>query len=383
LIFVSAGGVDGLALTVKLGLQFFGKITLTPLPEHMMDSAEQRADLAACRQKLRHGSRSFHAASMLLPRQVRDSATALYAFCRLADDAIDDTANIGDARARALADLRIRLDAAYTGRPHDDPADRAFAHIIALHHIPRAVPDALLEGFAWDLQNRRYETLAELHDYAARVAGTVGVMMAMVMGVRAPAALARACDLGIAMQLTNIARDVGEDARAGRLYLPLSWLHGTGIDPETFVARPEFTPSLGALVQRLLASADFLYVRGGGGIATLPFACRPGIDAARRLYAGIGRQVERAGGDSVSRRARVSAPRKLSCIIRSVGAIVREADSRACQPLAAAQFLVSAAASAPLPRHRPAPANLDDRFASLFGLLERLQAHHDFGGVRP
>jgi phytoene synthase len=147
---------------------------------------------------------------------VRDSATALYAFCRLADDAIDEGDTETGARTRALATLAQRLDAAYTGRPHDDPADRAFAQIVAQHHIPRAVPEALLEGFAWDLQGRRYETLADLHDYAARVAGTVGVMMAMLMGVRAPAALARACDLGIAMQLTNIARDVGEDARAGR-----------------------------------------------------------------------------------------------------------------------------------------------------------------------
>ncbi len=348
-----------------------------------MDSAEQRADLAACRLKLRHGSRSFHAASMLLPRPVRDSATALYAFCRLADDAIDETADIGQARSRALADLRTRLDAAYAGRPHDDPADRVFAHIVAMHHIPRAVPDALLEGFAWDLQGRRYETLADLHAYAARVAGTIGVMMAMIMGVRAPAALARACDLGIAMQLTNIARDVGEDARAGRLYLPLSWLRETGIDPQAFVERPAFTPSVGDLVRRLLVSADFLYARGGFGVATLPIFCRPGIDAARRLYAGIGRQVERAGGDSVSRRARVSAPRKLACVVRSLGAPLLQAEERVSPPLAAAQFLVAAAASAPLPRRRPSAANLDERFASLFGLLERLQAHHDFGGARP
>jgi phytoene synthase len=348
-----------------------------------MDSAEHRADVAACRAKLRHGSRSFHAASLLLPRPVRDSATALYAFCRLADDAIDEGDTAAGARTKALANLSVRLDAAYAGRPHDDPADRAFANVIATHHIPRAVPEAMLEGFAWDLQGRRYETLADVHDYAARVAGTVGVMMAMLMGVRAPAALARACDLGIAMQLTNIARDVGEDARAGRLYLPLAWLRDAGIDPENFIASPTFTPALGDLVRRLLASADFLYARGGRGIATLPLACRPGIDAARRLYAGIGRQVERAAGDSVTARARVSAPRKLACVARSLAAPLLEPDAHATPPLAAARFLVAAAAASPLPYRRPAPANLDDRFASFFGLLERLQSHHDFGSVRP
>ncbi len=348
-----------------------------------MDSAEHRADVAACRLKLRHGSRSFHAASMLLPASVRDQATALYAFCRLADDAIDEGDAAAGACTRALEDLKARLGAAYAGRPNDDPADRAFAHLVATHHIPRAVPEALLEGFAWDLQGRRYETLADLHDYAARVAGTVGVMMAMLMGVRAPTALARACDLGIAMQLTNIARDVGEDARAGRLYLPLAWLREAGIDPESFVARPAFTPPVGELVRRLLASADFLYARGGRGIATLPLFCRPGIDAARRLYADIGRQIERAGGDSVTARARVSARRKLACVARSLAAPLLEPDARPAPPLAAAHFLVSAAAASPLPYRRPAPANLDDRFASFFGLLERLQSHHDFGSVRP
>jgi phytoene synthase len=341
--------------------------------------AAHRADIAACRSQLRTGSRSFHAASLLLPAEVRASATALYAFCRVADDAIDE----GHARHSALAGLGARLDAAYAGRPADDPADRAFAHIVAMHHIPREVPEALLEGFAWDAAGRRYETLAEVQDYAARVAGTVGVMMAMLMGVRAQGALARACDLGIAMQLTNIARDVGEDARAGRLYLPLTWLRGAGIDPDDFLARPSFTPALGDIVRRLLASADFLYERGAAGIATLPFGCRPGIDAARRLYAGIGREVERAGGDSVTSRARVPARRKLVALTRSLSASLLPAESESPPPLAAARFLVACAAAAPMPRRKRAPQNLDERFASLFNLLERLQQTHDLGGVRP
>ncbi len=341
--------------------------------------AAHRADVAACRAQLRTGSKSFHAASLLLPAEVRASATALYAFCRVADDAIDE----GTARQSALAELGARLHAAYAGYPADDPADRAFAHIVAVHHIPREVPEALLEGFAWDSQGRRYETLADLHDYAARVAGTVGVMMAMLMGVRSPDALARACDLGIAMQLTNIARDVGEDARAGRLYLPLAWLRDAGIDPDDFLRRPVFTPALGDIVRRLLASAEFLYARGAAGIASLPFGCRPGIDAARRLYAGIGREVERAGGDSVTRRARVPARRKLVALARSLSAPLRPIAPESAPPLAAARFLVVCAAAAPMPRRRRVPENLDERFASLFTLLERLQQTHDLGDVRP
>ena len=115
------------------------------------------------------------------------------------------------------------------------------------------------------------------------------------MGQRAPDIVARACDLGVAMQLTNIARDVGEDARAGRLYLPLSWLRDAGIDPDTMAGEACFSPpEIAAIVQRLLDAADWLYGRATLGIAHLPLACRPGIYAARALYAEIGRELERA-----------------------------------------------------------------------------------------
>ena len=183
-----------------------------------MTNSLDPADMDACRALLKGGSRTFHAASKVLPRKVSDPAIALYAFCRLADDAVD----LGDNRAAAVERLKERLDRAYRGQPMDQAADRAFADVVARFSIPREVPEALLEGLAWDAEGRRYETLPELCAYAARVAGTVGTMMTLVMGQRAPEIVARACDLGVAMQLTNIARDVGEDARAGRLYLPLS-----------------------------------------------------------------------------------------------------------------------------------------------------------------
>ena len=255
-------------------------------PETMMDAA---ADRAACRALLRNGSRTFFAAAHLLPRAVREPATALYAFCRLADDAIDlgvESSTLPSYAEGSMLDrLKLRLDRAYRGTPLPLAADRAFAAAVADFAIPRELPEALLEGLAWDAGGRRYDTLADLHAYAARVAGSVGVMMALIMGVRDPAALARACALGAAMQLTNIARDVGEDARAGRLYLPLSWMREAGLDPDHWLAAPSFDPKLAGLVRRLLDEADRLYAAGEAGIAALPFSCRTGIRAAGLLYA--------------------------------------------------------------------------------------------------
>lgn len=296
------------------------------------------ADVDQCRTLLQGGSRSFHAASLVLPRGMRDAATALYAFCRLADDAIDG----GGDCARELRLLTERLDRLYRGQPDDTAADRAFAAIVAEFEIPRALPQALLEGFAWDAAGRRYETLEDLCGYAARVAGSVGVMMTLLMRRRDPLVLARASDLGIAMQLTNIARDVGEDARMGRLYLPLRWLDDAGIDPDAFLHHPEHSPALASVVRRLLDAAQALYDRSALGIGHLPRACRFGIHAARMLYREIGHEVARRAFDSVSGRAMVPAAQKwrvLGGAMTACFAVPRELETAA---LPQAQFLIDA-----------------------------------------
>jgi phytoene synthase len=136
--------------------------------------------------------------------------------------------------------------------------------------MPRELPEALLEGLAWDGMERRYASLSDLRSYSARVASAVGAMMCVLMEVRDPHALARACDLGVAMQLTNIARDVGEDARAGRLYLPTDWMEAEGIDIDAFLADPRPSPQIRRIVKRLLAEANRLYFRSEPGIARLP-----------------------------------------------------------------------------------------------------------------
>lgn len=326
------------------------------------------ADLAACRALLRGGSRTFFAASLLLPSRVRDPACAIYAFCRLADDAID----LEEGKAAVLARLAERLDRAYAGRPLPIAADRAFAEAVHRYGIPRALPEALLEGFRWDAERRRYADLGALHDYAARVAGSVGAMMALLMGVRDSQVLARACDLGAAMQLTNIARDVGEDARAGRLYLPLDWLAEAGIDADAFLAAPRFTPALGTVVARLLAEADRLYRRAEAGIARLPAGCRAGIGAARLIYAEIGRAVARRGYDSVKTRAVVPVTRKLVLLgAASARSALWPRTRLADPPLPAARFLIEAALSAPAAV--PVATGLDARVAWLVALYDRLE----------
>ena len=216
-------------------------------------------DLAACNKLLASGSKSFRAASFLLPRRIAAPAAALYAFCRVADDAID----MSDDPTASLALLQQRLDGAYAGRPWNHVADRAFAAVVEQYGVPRALPAALLEGFAWDAKGQFYEDIAALESYAARVAATVGAMMTLLMGVRSPEAIARACDLGLAMQLTNIARDVGEDAKAGRVYLPQSWLAEEGLSAEGLIANPTFSPALGRVVARLLGAAEANYRRAG------------------------------------------------------------------------------------------------------------------------
>lgn len=272
------------------------------------------ADIAHCRAAIRTGSLSFHAASRLLPSRVRDPALALYAFCRLADDAVDDS----DDKATAVLALRDRLDLVYGGRPRNAPADRAFAAVVQDFEMPRVLPEALLEGLAWDAFSRRYDSFPDLRSYCARVASAVGAMMCVLMRVRDADALARACDLGLAMQLTNIARDVGEDARAGRLYLPLDWLAGEGITPEALLSNPVSDARLKRLTGRLLDEAATLYRRSEAGVGLLPLGCRPGIFAARHVYAGIGTALRRLDLDSINLRARTTGRQKLGWLGLSV-----------------------------------------------------------------
>lgn len=308
-----------------------------PRPESALarrPAAPSASDLAHCRSLLAQGSKTFSFASRLLPSNVRPDAAVFYAFCRVADDAVDDS---GDPD-RAVIALGRRLDGVFAGLPADDPVDRALAAVVSRRGLPRAPFDALIDGFCWDAQGRDYENLASLRGYAARVASSVGVVMTLLMGIRDRDTLARACDLGVAMQLTNIARDVGEDARRGRLYLPRAWMREEGLDPIRFLDDPTHTPALRRVVARLLDEAALLYRRADPGVGHLPLRCRPAIRAASRIYEAIGEVLRGRDCNSVDARAYVPLGRKLLLL---AGALwPRGIDDPSGVPLVEAQFLI-------------------------------------------
>lgn len=288
---------------------------------------------------MRGGSKTFFAASRLLPPRVRDASVALYAFCRVADDLIDNASS----PASSLDHLRHRLDQIYLGEPLQYLEDQALERVVSQYLLPRELLDALLEGFEWDAQGRRYECIEDLYSYCTRVAGTVGAMMSWIMGATSEQALARACDLGVAMQLTNIARDVGEDARNARIYLPLKWLRGSGLDIESWLKTPTFNAQIEQAVRALLEQADLLYHRATFGVAYLPSDCRSAIYAARLIYAEIGEELKRIGCNSVDKRSVVSASRK--CVLLLLARIQSPwIKTQRSEPVAldATQYLVDA-----------------------------------------
>ncbi|MFK8042003.1 phytoene/squalene synthase family protein [Congregibacter sp.] len=355
-----------------------------PLRSRKAIPPDARSDTAYCRAMIRTGSKSFFLASHLLPPALRGAVYALYAFCREADDAIDDGA---DPLAE-LAIFRKRLGAVYGEEIPGNVVDRALARVVRDHALPRELLEALLQGFAWDVQSRAYKDLGGVYGYGVRVAGSVGVMMALLMGVRDPGMLARAADLGVAMQLTNIARDVGEDARAGRVYLPMRWLREVGLSPQGLVDKPQHSPELASVVARLLSAAECLYARADSGIAGLPARCRPGIYAARKLYAGIGHELLRRGGDSVSRRTVLPNHRKLLLTLSSlVPPRVNLAHLNA-DPLPQVRYLIRAVDSLPTPEAGAQPplgfAGDIDWVMNVFAELEKRdrEVHSSESGFR-
>jgi phytoene synthase len=272
-------------------------------------SAAAPDTLVAAQRAIAIGSRSFAAAARLFDAETRAAAVLLYAWCRHCDDVVDGQA-LGHG-GTAVDDAAARLDRLYdstrralAGEPTSEPAFAAFQQVARRHGIPAADAYALLDGFAMDVRGTRYATLDDVLRYCYHVAGVVGLMMGRVLGVRDDATLDRACDLGLAFQLTNIARDVDDDARLGRVYVPEEWLSAAGLDRDRLLAAPDVA-AVRDLRLRLLSAAEPYYASALSGVAMLSYRQAWAIAAARGIYRDIGRAIRVSGpGRAVVGRAR-------------------------------------------------------------------------------
>lgn len=255
-----------------------------------------------CQQVTRVNSRTFFMASNLLARQKRQAVRALYAFCRTTDDLVDKAQATSDV-AGMLADWRSRLT---TYHPCEyDPIPLAWADTQRRYGIPRGYADQLIDGITRDLRQNRYETFAELTEYCYGVASTVGLMTMHIIGFRTKEALPYAVKLGIALQLTNILRDVGEDWRSGRLYLPQDELAAFGLS-EADIATGRITDNWRKFMGFQIERARQLYEEIQPGIQMLDADGRFAIAAAAGLYRAILEQIEANDYDVFHQRASLS-----------------------------------------------------------------------------
>jgi phytoene synthase len=260
----------------------------------------------------RDASKSFYLATLLLPRRKRRAIQALYGFLRTTDNIVD---NSGPG-ATLVALERWRVRSRRPADAQDDPVLLAWADTRDRHGVPQALAEELMDGVAMDLTIRRYATFTDLERYCYRVASTVGLMCLQIVGTANdhPDALATATpyavQLGMAMQLTNILRDIGEDARDGRIYLPLDELRQAGYS-EAELQDGAITPAFRRLMEDQIARAESFYAASHAGIALLHPDSRFAIAAAAAIYRGILPKIVANDYDSFTRRAHLTLREKL------------------------------------------------------------------------
>ena len=280
-------------------------------------------------QTIEAGSKSFATAARLFDETTRQSAVMLYAWCRHCDDVVDGQ-QLGHGQqqgdrsnaAACLADLERFTQRACAGQPTGDPVFDGLSEVVRRHGIPECYLLEHLAGFRMDVEEQHYTSLDDTMAYCWRVAGVVGVMMAMVMGNRESVTLDRACDLGLAFQLTNIARDVVEDAGIGRVYLPAAWLEEEGIFAPSDLLDIGHRPALGRVAARLVDAADPYYRSAVAGIGALPLRSAWSIATARGVYRDIGRKVKAHGAHAWDRRVATSRMDKLWFLARGAAVAV-------------------------------------------------------------
>jgi phytoene synthase len=296
-----------------------------------------------------HHSKSFNLASKLFPRARRDEVAALYGWCRACDDAIDLAP--ASAHAAALEGLRAQLRGIYAGAEQADPVLHCFQEVVRRRRIPVEYPLELLEGMAMDVEIATYESVDDLLVYCWRVAGAVGLMMCHVMGVSEGRAVPHAAHLGIALQLTNVCRDVVEDWERGRVYVPAEllspalgkWLkEHAGASPRPPLPDPA-RGELAYAARELLALADRYYASADAGLRFLEPRSALAVRTARLVYSDIGRVIEARGFDVLQGRAVVPGRRKLRLASRALRRFVRDRREWSADELVAPQEILACA----------------------------------------
>ena len=269
-----------------------------------------------CQRETRQHARSFYFASIALPREKKRAAYAVYAFCRYADDLVDratSAENIGPALAR----VGEEFDRMVAGETSEPPFAPAFSWAVRRYGIEKQPFLDLLKGVAMDLGPVRIADWPRLRDYCYHVASVVGLMMARIFELRDEAGRERAIDLGLAMQLTNILRDVGEDYRLGRVYLPADEMAAHGVTADD-LARETVGANLKTLLVEQAARAREYYARAEQGIPLLADdGSQYTVWLMRHVYAGILEEIEKMDYHVLRRRAATSFPRKLQLAARA------------------------------------------------------------------
>jgi phytoene synthase len=283
--------------------------SLTVAREPIRNEALLRRAYAHCEAITAQHSRSFHVASGFLPPDKSRAVRALYAFCRTSDDIVDQPG--GDPEAALMVWLNRVLE---VHPPEADLVAVAWADTLARYHIPHRYVEQLISGVARDLRQKRYETFEDLAAYAYGVASTVGLMSMHIVGFSGPEAIPYAIKLGVALQVTNVLRDVREDFLTGRVYLPKEDLDRFGITEE-HLSEGQVDDRWRAMMRFQIARNRCLYAEAWPGIALLDADGRFAIAAAATLYRAILDNIEAHDYDVFTRRAHVGALGKMRRLI--------------------------------------------------------------------
>lgn len=273
-----------------------------------------------CRSITRKHAKTFYMATRFLPYHKQRSIFAIYGLCRTLDDIVDETPGLLTKKARKKAEIidslekfRIQLVSAYHGVEQQNSVLIAFSDVLNRYHISLEHPLTLLDGMKMDLVKNRYKNFDELYEYSYKVASVVGLMTAEIFGYKNPKAVNHAVELGIAMQLTNILRDVGEDLSKNRIYLPKEELNRFGIT-EADLFRGEITPAFIELMKFQIDRARDYYQRADQGISMLEKDSRLPVLLARENYSRILDKIEENHYQVFNQRAYLSAAEKVSTL---------------------------------------------------------------------